>query len=73
MHVECIVNNLGTSLILVPQTPLEEEIVKNLLKQENNIIEIRGPVSVLNHSVKNGVYIGKQLSPEKYDEKSEGV
>jgi hypothetical protein len=73
MHVECIVNSSGASLILVPQNPLEEEIVKNLLKQENNIIEIRGPVSVLNHSVKNGIYIGKQLSHEKHDEKSEGV
>jgi hypothetical protein len=73
MHVECIVNSSGASLILVPQNPLEEEIVKNLLKQENNIIEIRGPVSVLNHSVKNGIYIGKQLSHEKHDEKPEGV
>jgi predicted nuclease of restriction endonuclease-like RecB superfamily len=48
-------------------------LIFRVLKQENNIIEIRGPVSVLNHSVKNGIYIGKQLSHEKHDEKSEGV
>ncbi len=52
MKVDILINE-GTCLILSPDNEMEAEILKNLAKQTNDVIEIRGGAALLN----------KQLSP----------
>ena len=74
MQVETIVNG-GISLILSPETPLEEELIKGLMKQINDIQEFRTPQTILNKTFRNGIVIGKKsaMLPDKgtADKKSE--
>jgi len=69
MQVEVIVNG-GVSLILSPETPLEEELIKGLMKQQNEIQEFRTPQTILNKTFRNGIVIGRKssLAPEKKTE-----
>lgn len=45
MKVETIING-STKLILIPETPLEEEILKVLASQNNEIVEARNGFAV---------------------------
>lgn len=63
MQYEFIVNG-GVSILLVPENIMEEELLKQMMKQENNLQEIRTSVSVLSKTFKNGILIGKK-SPTK--------
>lgn len=69
MQVETIVNG-GISLILSPETPLEEELIKGLMKQINEIQEFRTPQTILNKTFRNGIVIGKKsaMAPDKKSE-----
>ena len=58
MNIEFIVNG-GVSMLISPETPMEEEMLKQMLKQSNDITEIRSAVQVLNKSFKYGILIGK--------------
>ena len=49
MNIEFIVNG-GVSMLISPETPMEEEMLKQMLKQSNDITEIRSTVQVLNKS-----------------------
>lgn len=66
MQVEFIVNG-GISLIFSPDNPMEEELVKALMKQQNEIMEFRTAQTILNKTFRNGIVIGKKtsLSPDK--------
>lgn len=66
MQVEFIVNG-GVSLIFSPENQMEEELVKSLMKQQNEIMEFRTAQQVLNRTFRNGIVIGKKtsLAPEK--------
>ena len=68
MQADFIVNG-GVKLLLIPQTPAEEELVKQLLRQDNELTEIRGQVQVLNKSIKNGLLISAK--PIKTEIKTE--
>jgi hypothetical protein len=69
MQVEFIVNG-GISLIFSPDNPMEEELVKALMKQQNEIMEFRTAQTILNKTFRNGIVIGKKtsLSPDKKTE-----
>lgn len=61
MQVEFLVNgNEGVSLLMAPENPMEEELIKQLLKQQNDITQIRTAVVVLNKTFRNGIFIGKK-------------
>jgi hypothetical protein len=60
MQVEFIVNG-GVSLLLAPENDSEEALIKQLVKQQNDITEIRSSVVVLNKTFKNGLLISKKL------------
>lgn len=66
MQVEFIVNG-GVSIIFSPDNQMEEELIKGLMKQHNEIQEFRTAVTILNKTFRNGIVIGKKsnLSPEK--------
>jgi len=68
MHVEVIING-GVTLVIAPKTPLEEEALKQLMKQKNEIIEVRNGVSLLNKTLPAGIIIGQHLTTSKSDEK----
>jgi len=61
MQVEFIING-GVSLILAPDNPMEEELLKGLIKQQNDITEFRSSVILLNKTFRNGIVIGKKSS-----------
>jgi hypothetical protein len=59
MQIEFLVND-GVALLLSPENPMEEELLKQMLKQDNDISEVRSTVVVLNKTFKNGVFIAKK-------------
>ena len=69
MQLEFIVNG-GVSILLSPENVMEEELLKQMMKQENDLQEIRTSVTVLSKTFKNGLLIGKK-SPTKKDDKVE--
>ena len=51
---------------------MEEELLKQMLKQDNEINAIRSAVLVVNRTFRNGIFIGKKtLNPEP--EITEGI
>jgi hypothetical protein len=61
MQVEFLVNgNEGVSILMAPENPMEEELIKQLLKQQNDITQIRTAVVVVNKTFRNGIFIGKK-------------
>lgn len=67
MEVEFIVNKTVT-IILSPANEMEEQILKQLMKQDNDISEIRTPVQVFGKSHKNCIIIGQVQSSKHTDE-----
>lgn len=74
MQVEFIVNG-GVSLIFSPENPMEEELVKCLMKQQNDIMEFRTAQQILNKTFRNGIVIGKRAGSfaDKKEDKPEEV
>lgn len=69
MQIEILING-GVTVLLSPENPMEEELIKSLMKQENVITEFRSPVTVINKTFRNGMVIGKKsgTSISKLDE-----
>ncbi len=67
MHVEVILNG-GVTLVISPQSPLEEEAIKQLMKQKNEIIQIRNGMSMLNKTLAAGIVIGQNITSNKSEE-----
>lgn len=61
MQIEFLVNG-GVSLLLSPENEMEEHLLKQLMKQKNDLVEIRSSVVVLNKTFKGGVLVGKIAS-----------
>lgn len=61
MQIEFLLNG-GVSLILSPENAMEEELLKGLMKQQNDINEFRTSLQVLNKTFRNGIVIGKKSS-----------
>ena len=71
MQVEFLVNE-GVSLLLAPENEMEEALLKQMMKQNNDILEIRTAVTVLNKIFRNGILIGKKsLGNVKEEDESE--
>jgi hypothetical protein len=62
--------NGGVSLLLNPETPAEEALLKQMMKQDNELTELRSTIVVMNKSFQpGGVLIGKRnKSPEKIND-----
>jgi hypothetical protein len=61
MQVEFLVNG-GVALLLVPENEMEEAMLKQLMKQDNELTEIRSNVVVYNKTFKAGIFVGKKSS-----------
>ena len=61
MQVEFLVND-GVLLLLAPENEMEEALLKQMMKQKNEIIDIRTAVTVLNKTYRNGIVIGKKIT-----------
>ena len=61
MQVEFLLNG-GVSLILSPENQMEEELLKGLMKQNNEITEFRTALQVLNKTFRTGIVVGKKSS-----------
>jgi hypothetical protein len=61
MQVEFLVND-SVSLLLSPENEMEEALLKQMLKQKNELTEIRTAVTVLNRTIRNGLLIGKKVA-----------
>ena len=61
MQIEFLLNG-GVSLILSPENQMEEELIKGLMKQQNDLTEFRTAVVIVNKKFRNGIIIGKKQS-----------
>ena len=70
MKIETIVNG-GVTLVIIPENDLDEAMLKQLTKQDNEITEIRSRAMVLSRSFDAGLVIGRKavsLEPEREPE-----
>lgn len=56
MQAQFLLNG-SVSLVLSPDNDAEEALIKLLLKQDNDIVQIRANINVLNKSYNNGIVI----------------
>lgn len=71
MQYEFVVNG-GVSIVLAPENEMEEHLLKQLMKQDNDIQEIRTTITVLSKTFKNGLVIGKKVPTKKESPDLEG-
>ena len=72
MIVTIVSNGIkGISLILTPDSNMEMEILKQLLKQENDMIIPPNPVKVLNQDLVGLIISKKDVGSFSIDEKSD--
>jgi len=57
--------NGGISIVLEPETAVEEELLKALTKQKNVVTEVRSQVTIMNKTLKGCVVISKELTAEE--------
>ena len=66
MQVEFIVNG-GVSLLFSPENEAEEALLKQMMKQDNDLTEIRSAVTVLSKTFRHGVLIAKKSQTKPTD------
>lgn len=62
MEVEIVVNG-DVTLVLIPKNSTEEELVKELAGQDNEISLIRGGTNILSKSIPTGIIVRKKTQP----------
>lgn len=67
MQVETITNDSGVSMIIVPENEMEDHLLKQLMKQENILVEIRNPINIITKTVKSGLLISKKSTSIESD------
>lgn len=67
MKIQSIING-GVTMVLEPENPMEEEILKVLIKQTNELHEVRTPITVLGKTIRGSVLI---CAKESFKEDSE--
>lgn len=70
MQIEFLIGDDGVCLALSPENPLEEELIKTLIKQDNTMQQARAGITVFNKTLGNALIIAKKsvLDPEKRNE-----
>lgn len=71
MQVEFLVNG-GVSLLFSPENEMEDALLKQMMKQVNELTEIRSSVMVLNKTFRAGVLIHSK-SNKPNEEQTETV
>jgi len=71
MQVEFVLNGRVT-LLLIPENLMEEEVIKQLMKQDNELSEIRGGATVLNRTLSSGMVITKKSSASVVEDNPNG-
>ena len=66
MQVEFLVNG-GVSLLFSPENEMEEALLKQMMKQDNELTEIRSNVIVLNKTFRSGVLIHSKSNKHNED------
>lgn len=70
MEVHFLVNG-GVSLLLNPENQAEEELLKQMMKQDNELTELRSTVVILNKSFQPGGILIAKRNAKIPDSKSE--
>jgi hypothetical protein len=68
MKIYSILNG-GISVVLEPETAVEEELLKALIRQKNVVTEVRSQVTIMNKNLKGCVVISKENIAEELDTK----
>lgn len=61
MKTEFVLNG-QLSLVLIPENPMETEMLKQLGKQRLEAVEIKNPVQIINKTVKDGLIISGPIA-----------
>jgi hypothetical protein len=62
MKVECIING-QVRMIICPENDMEAEVLKQLMKQDNQLSEIRSTVQIVGKSISHAIMIERK-APE---------
>lgn len=66
MHTQFVTNG-EIKLIISPENEHEKQLLKALLKQDNDFIEYRTPVTVIDKTFTDSVVIGKRIPASSRD------
>lgn len=67
MKIHSIING-GVTVVLEPETAVEEELLKALTRQKNLVTEVRSQVTIMNKTLKGCVVISKEIVAEEAPE-----
>jgi hypothetical protein len=59
MKVECVING-QVRMIIYPENEMEIEIIKQMMKQDNALMEVRSSVQLLGKSISNALIIERR-------------
>jgi len=63
MKVDCIING-QIRLIICPENDMETEVLKQLMKQDNTLTEIRSSIQIVGKSISHAIMIERK-TPEQ--------
>lgn len=64
MKIHSILNG-GITIVLEPETAVEEELLKALTRQKSVVTEVRSQVTIMNKTLKGCILISKENSAEE--------
>lgn len=63
MRAEFLYNTQGVTLVLAPESPLEEELCKKLATQSNNVAQLDSAIGAGTKAIRNGLVISQVSNP----------
>jgi hypothetical protein len=70
MKVECIING-QIRMLIYPENDMESEILKQMMKQDNTLTEIRSSIQLLGRNISHAVMIERKSVDNKDDSTKE--
>lgn len=70
MKVECIING-QVRMIICPENDMEAEVLKQLMKQDNQLSEIRSTIQIVGKSISHAIMIERRTPEVTKDDSQE--
>jgi hypothetical protein len=63
MKVECVING-QVRMIIYPENEMETEIIKQLMKQDNTLMEVRSSIQLLGKNIHHAMIVERRNTNE---------
>jgi len=70
MKIDCLING-QIKLVIHPENDMETEVLKQLMKQDNTLSEIRSSVQILGKTITHAIMIERKPQDIKKDDAGE--